>query len=73
MPQPERHPPPTPADESTTMALAAIFVFLIVSALQLVDRYIDLAKKVSAKAPLPLLARCPSHPSHLEPWIFGEF
>jgi large-conductance mechanosensitive channel len=27
------------------MALAAIFVFLIVSALQLVDRYLDLAKK----------------------------
>ena len=55
------------------MALAAIFVFLIVSALQLVNRYLDLAKKVSADAPLPLLARCPSHPSHLEPWIFGEF
>ena len=53
MPQPERHPPPTPADESTTMALAAIFVFLIVSALQLVNRYLDLAKKVSADAPPP--------------------
>jgi len=36
------------------MALAAIFVFLIVSALQLVNRYLDLAKKVSADAPLPL-------------------
>ncbi|CAN6167905.1 unnamed protein product, partial [Urochloa humidicola] len=29
----------------TTMSLGAIFVFLIVSALQLVDRYLDLARK----------------------------
>jgi hypothetical protein len=39
------------------MSLAAIFVFLLVSALQLLDRYLDLAKKVSAD-PLPL-ALCP--------------
>jgi hypothetical protein len=54
------------------MSLAAIFVFLIVSALQLLYRYLDLARKVSA-APLPI-ARCASHPSpSLETWIFREF
>jgi len=30
------------------MSLASIFVFLFVFALQLVDRYLDLARKVSA-------------------------
>jgi hypothetical protein len=55
------------------MALAAIFVFLIVSALQLVNRYLDLAKKVSADAPLPPRALPPPNPSRLEPWIFDEF
>jgi len=57
------------------MSLASIFVFLLVFALQLLDRYLDLARKVSADPP-PLLpiARCPSHPSsRLEPWIFREF
>jgi hypothetical protein len=40
------------------MSLASIFVFLFVFALQLVDRYLDLARKVSAD-PLRLLVSRP--------------
>nr|CAB3454162.1 unnamed protein product [Digitaria exilis] len=39
------------------MSLAAFFVFLVVSALQLVDRYLDLARKVSADLPPASLSR----------------
>lgn len=48
--------PPPPA----TMSLAAIFVFLLVSALQLLDRYLDLARKVSAAPPPHRVLRLPS-------------
>nr|CAB3457786.1 unnamed protein product [Digitaria exilis] len=39
------------------MSLAAFFVFLVVSAPQLVDRYLDLARKVSADLPPASLSR----------------
>jgi hypothetical protein len=41
------------------MSVLAIFVFLVVFALQLVNRYLDLARKVSSDP----LEPCPYHPS----------
>jgi hypothetical protein len=44
------------------MSLLAIFVFLVVFALQLVDRYLDLARKVSSDP----LEHCPYHSSRAQ-------
>jgi hypothetical protein len=53
------------------MSLASIFVFLLVFALQLLDRYLDLARKVSAD-PLPCSPSRVAPPIRLLVWSPGS-